>query len=217
MPAALRWWQDWMPARIFAGSRAVLVTLLPRERSRVSATSQRFWGREDRDLDRLIPMLYDRLRELAHHRLGAAQRERSLDTTGLVHEAYLRLVDSPDVARLTREHFLAIASRVMRNVLVDHARTRVALKRGQGLEAVSLHEALGVQQIDLDGVVELDDALKKLETIDTRQGRIVELHYFGGLTLEETAATLDISLATVKRDLRLARAWLAAELTSASG
>ena len=190
---------------------------MPLERSHVSAIRQQFSGREYQDLDWLIPALYERLHELAHYRLQAAPRERSLDTTGLVHEAYLRLVDSPAVARVTREHFLAIASRVMRNVLVDHARTRVALKRGQGLEPVSLQEALGVPQIDLDGVVELDDALKKLETIDARQGRIVELHYFGGLTLEETAATLGLSLATVKRDLRLARAWLAAELTSVSG
>ena len=206
-----------MPPPILAGSRSVLVTLLPHEQSHVSAIRHHFGGSEDQDLGQLIPVLYERLRELAHYRLGAARRERSLDTTGLVHEAYLRLVDSPDVARLTREHFLAIASRVMRNVLVDHARTRVALKRGQGLEPVSLQEAVGVPQIDLDGVVDLDDALKKLETIDVRQGRIVELHYFGGLTLEETAATLTLSVATVKRDLRVARAWLAAELTSVSG
>ena len=206
-----------MPALILRGLVSFLVTLMPLERSHVSAIRQQFSGREYQDLDWLIPALYERLHELAHYRLQAAPRERSLDTTGLVHEAYLRLVDSPAVARVTREHFLAIASRVMRNVLVDHARTRVALKRGRGLEPVSLQEALGIPQIDLDGVVELDDALKKLETIDARQGRIVELHYFGGLTLEETAATLGLSLATVKRDLRLARAWLAAELTSVSG
>ena len=194
---------------------SVLVTL-PLEQSHVTAIGQQFDGFEDQDLDQLIPALYERLRELAHQRLRAARREHSLNTTGLVHEAYLRLVGSPDVARLNREHFLAIACRVMRNVLVDHARSRVALKRGRGLETVSLDEATGVAQIDLDGVVDLDDVLKKLETIDPRQGRIVELHYFGGLTLEETASALTLSLATVKRDLRLARAWLAAELTSAS-
>ena len=104
----------------------------------------------------------------------------------------------------------------MRNVLVDHARTRVALKRGRGLEPVSLDEDMWVAQVDVDRVVDLDGALTKLETLDPRQGQIVELHYFGGLTLEETAAALDFSLATVKRDLRVARAWLAAELTRAS-
>jgi RNA polymerase sigma factor (TIGR02999 family) len=190
--------------------------MMPLEQSHVSAIRQQFSGHENQDLDRLIPALYERLHELAHYRLQAAPRERSLDTTGLVHEAYLRLLGSPEVALVNREHFLAIASRVMRNVLVDHARTRVAHKHGRGLETLSLQEAIGVPQIDLDGVIDLDEALKKLETIDPRQGQMVELHYFGGLTLEETAATLDVSLATVKRDLRVARAWLASELTRPS-
>ena len=189
---------------------------MPMEQSQVSAIRQRIGGLEGQGLDRLIPALYGRLRELAHFRLRAAPEERSLNTTGLVHEAYLRLAGSPDLALLTREHFLAIASRVMRNVLVDQARTRGALKRGSGLETVSLNEETWAAQVDLDGVVDLDEALKRLETIDPRQGEIVEVHYFGGLTLEETAATLNLSLATVKRDLRLAKAWLAAELTSES-
>ena len=182
----------------------------------MSAIRQGIGGLEGHGLDRLIPALYGRLRELAHFRLRAAPEERSLNTTGLVHEAYLRMVGSPDLALLTREHFLTIASRVMRNVLVDQARTRGAIKRGSGLDALPLLEETCVAQIDLDGVVDLDEALRRLETIDPRQGEIVEVHYFGGLTLEETAATLNLSLATVKRDLRLAKAWLAAALMSES-
>jgi RNA polymerase sigma factor (TIGR02999 family) len=164
----------------------------------------------------LVAALYGRLRELAHYRLSANPGDRSLNTTGLVHEAYLRMAGSADLAVMNRDHFLALASRVMRNVLVDQARARGATKRGQGLDSISLHEDMWVAQVDLDGVVDLDEALTKLETIDRRQSEIVELCYFGGFTLEEIAAMLDVSLATVKRDLRIARAWLAAELTRAS-
>jgi RNA polymerase sigma factor (TIGR02999 family) len=189
---------------------------MPLERSHDSVIRQPTGGLDDRGFDRLVAGMYGRLRELAHHRLRAAPLERSLNTTGLVHEAYLRMAGSPDVAFVDREHFLALASRVMRNVLVDQARARGALKRGQGLDSVPLDEEMWVAQVDLDGVADLDEALTRLETIDARQGEIVELRYFGGFTLEETAEILNLSLATVKRDLRLARAWLAADLTRAS-
>jgi RNA polymerase sigma factor (TIGR02999 family) len=182
--------------------------------SRLSQIQQRFEGTDAGSLDRLIPVLYDRLRALAHHRLRAAPGEPSLSTTGLVHEAYLRLVSTPALASLTREHFLAIASRVMRNVLVDQARARRASKRGGGQAPVALQEEMWVAHIDLEGVADLDEALKKLEALDPRQGEIIEHRYFGGLSLEETAAAMRLSLATVKRELRLARAWLAAELSS---
>lgn len=189
---------------------------MPHEQSQDTAIRLSSRGLDDRDFDRLVAALYGQLRELAHHRLRASPDERSLNTTGLVHEAYLRMAGSADVAFVSREHFLALASRVMRNVLVDQARGRGALKRGEGLETVSLHEEMWTVQVDLGGVVDLDEALTKLEKIDRRQSEMVELRYFGGFTLEETAAMLNLSLATVKRDLRLARAWLAAELTKAS-
>jgi RNA polymerase sigma factor (TIGR02999 family) len=164
------------------------------------------------DLDGLIPVVYDRLRALAHQRLAAAPGEHSLNTTGLVHEAYLRFVESSGATFQSREHFLAIAARVMRNVLVDHARARVATKRGGGAALLELHEEAWVTGVDLDRVEDLDEALKRLEQLDDRQSRMIEQRYFGGLSLEEIASAMDLSLATVKRELRSARAWLATEL-----
>lgn len=187
------------------------------EQSQITALLQQ-WGRGDTQaLDRLIPMMYERLHELAHQRLRAAHSERSLNTTGLVHEAYLKLVDSPGASVENRNHFLSIASRVMRNVLVDHARTRNAQKRGSGAIAMELEDNMWIDQIDLDAVSDLDEALKQLEELDERQARIVEQRYFGGLTLEETAASMDLSLATVKRELRTARAFLATRLRGGPG
>ena len=183
------------------------------EQSQITALLQQ-WGRGDTQaLDRLIPMMYEHLHQLAHQRLRAAPGERSLNTTGLVHEAYLKLVDSPGTSVENRNHFLAIASRVMRNVLVDHARTRNAQKRGSGAIAMELSDNMWIDQIDLDAVSDLDEALKELENLDERQATIIEQRYFGGLTLEETAASMDLSLATVKRELRTARAFLASRLT----
>jgi RNA polymerase sigma factor (TIGR02999 family) len=138
--------------------------------------------------------------------------EHSLNTTGLVHEAYLRFVQSAGTTFQSRDHFLAIAARVMRNVLVDHARARVASKRGGGAALLELREEAWVTGVDLDRVEDLDEALKRLEQLDERQARMIEQRYFGGLTLEEIASAMDLSLATVKRELRSARAWLATEL-----
>jgi RNA polymerase sigma factor (TIGR02999 family) len=163
-------------------------------------------------VDQLIPVLYDRLRALAHQRLTAVPGEHSLNTTGLVHEAYLRFADSPDTAFRSRDHFLAIAAGVMRNVLVDHVRARVAAKRGGGTALLELREDAGVTGVDLDRVEDLDEALKRLEQLDERQARMIEQRYFGGMSLEEIASAMDVSLATVKRELRSARAWLATEL-----
>jgi RNA polymerase sigma factor (TIGR02999 family) len=185
------------------------------EQSQITDLLHRWAGGDSQALDRLMPIMYDRLRQLAHQRLRSAPGERSLNTTGLVHEAYLKLIDSPNASIENRNHFLAIASRVMRNVLVDHARTRNAVKRGGGMSNVELKDTMWIDSVDLDAVTDLDDALKKLETMDERQSRIVEQRYFGGLSLEETAEALGLSLATVKRELRSARAWLANELSSA--
>lgn len=171
------------------------------------------------DVNETVRLTYAELRSLAHQRLRRTPGERSLNTTGLVHEAYLRLVMSAGAAFQNRDHFLATASRVMRNVLVDQARARASAKRGGGVALEELHEELHEEtwgaDVDLDRVLALDDALTRLAQLDERQAAMVEQRYFGGLTLEEVAAATGLSLATVKRDLRSARAWLAAELDRA--
>jgi RNA polymerase sigma factor (TIGR02999 family) len=193
---------------------------LPIEAVMASSPSQitsllRQWGDGDRQaLDQLIPLVYTRLRELAHQRLRGEPGQHGLNTTALVHEAYLRLVDLPRVELRDRGHFLALASRVMRHLLVDQARARKAAKRGGGVTPVELQEALDLPAEELEIVAELHEALERLEALDPRQSAILEQRYFGGLSLEETAEALGISLATVKRELRSARAWLAAELGS---
>ena len=171
------------------------------------------WADGDRDaFDQLIPLVYERLRHLARQRLRHQPGNRSLNTTGLVHEAYVKLVDAPRADLKDRSHFLAVAARVMRNLLVDHARARQAQKRGGGAATLPLDEALWMSDGELDAVSELDEALKRLEALDPRQARMLEQRYFGGLSLEETAEAAGVSLATVKRELRSARAWLALEL-----
>jgi len=163
--------------------------------------------------DRLVPVVYDHLRGLAHRRLRAEPGPCSLDTTGLVHEAYLRLLGGPGPDLRDRSHFLSLASHVMRNVLVDHARARKAAKRGGGAVPVPVDAPLAwIPDEELDRYEDMDAALRRLEEMDPRQSRILEQRYFGGLTLDETAEALGLSLATVKRELRSARAWLAAEL-----
>ena len=159
-----------------------------------------------------MPLMYDELRSLAHQRLRRGESDRSLNTTALVHDAYLKLVDVRQSRFQDRAHFLAMASRVMRRLLVDQARARRAAKRGGAADVVELDEALQVSDGQTEALVGLDEALKRLEVLDPRQGQIVEQRYFGGLTLEETAEALGVSLATVKRELRFAHAWLAAEL-----
>jgi RNA polymerase sigma factor (TIGR02999 family) len=170
------------------------------------------WGEGEADaLDRLFPLVYERMRQLAHQRLRH-ETDGSLNTTGLVHEAYLKLVDAERVELRDRGHFLGLASRVMRHLLVDRARARNAAKRGGGEVALPLDDAPWLPDEDQETVAELDDALRRLDAIDERRARILEQRYFGGLTLEETAEALELSLATVKRELRSARAWLALEL-----
>ena len=162
--------------------------------------------------DRLIPLVYDRLRELAHQRRGGGNVNNSLTTTAIVHETYMRLVAAPSVDLYDRAHFLALAGQIMRNLLIDHARARLTAKRGGGAVAVELEEASFMTDSDLDAVVELHEALERLTALNPRQSQMLEHRYFGGLSLEETAAACGVSLATVKRELRSARAWLAFEL-----
>jgi RNA polymerase sigma factor (TIGR02999 family) len=173
----------------------------------------RQWSAGDESArDRLIPLLYDRLRELAHRRLRGAPVDNSLNTTELVHEAYIRLVDAPRVDLPDRARFLALASEIMRNLLVDRARARLAAKRGGGIRPLDLDEFEWISDENLETVAELDDALKRLEGLSPRQGKLLQHRYFGGLTLEESATEIGVSLATAKRELRSARAWLALDL-----
>lgn len=178
----------------------------------------RQWSEGDQEaLNRLVPLMYAELRRLARYRLHGEHGNRSLNTTGLVHDAYLKLVDVRRARFRDRAHFLSMASRVMRRLLVDQARARRAAKRGGGPEKVELDDALCISEPQADALAELDDALQGLESVDPRQAQIVEQRYFGGLSLEETAEALGVSLATVKRELRFAHAWLAIELGVSSG
>ena len=180
--------------------------------SEVTRLLQRWTAGDVHARDQLIPLVYDRLRQLAHWRLRGAPGEHSLNTTGLVHEAYIRLVDAPRVELPDRAHFLALASQIMRNLLVDRARARATTKRGGGNAPVELEEMLWISDDTLDSVTELHDALTRLEAVSPRQSELLQQRYFGGLTLEESAAALGVSPATAKRELRSARAWLALEL-----
>jgi RNA polymerase sigma factor (TIGR02999 family) len=181
--------------------------------SEVTGLLQRWSGGDQSARDRLMPLVYDRLRELAHQRLRGSLGDDSLNTTGLVHEAYLRLVDAPQIDVPDRARFLALASEVMRNLLVDRARERLAAKRGGGIAPLELDETLWVSDENMERVSELDDALTRLSAFSPRQGELLQHRYFAGLSLEESATALGVSLATVKRELRSARAWLALELT----
>jgi RNA polymerase sigma factor (TIGR02999 family) len=173
------------------------------------------WSDGDRRaLDRLIPRVYDQLRSLAHHRLRSEDDALTIGTTALVHEVYLKLVDLRTARFTDRAHFLAMASRLMRRLLVDHARARKAAKRGGGVPDLELDDALDLSEGQVEMITELDEALQRLQRMDERQSMILEHRYFGGLTLEETAEVVGVSLATVKRELRFARAWLAAELNA---
>jgi RNA polymerase sigma factor (TIGR02999 family) len=171
------------------------------------------WTAGDADArDALVPLVYDRLRHLAQQRRRYTPGDHSLDTTALVHEAYIRLVQVRRVDLRDRAHFLALASRVMRNLLVDHARARTAAKRGGKIAPIPFDEALVMSGEQLDLIRDLNAALERLERMNPRQSTLLEQFYFGGLTAEEAAQAADVSVATVKRDLRSARAWLALEL-----
>lgn len=178
----------------------------------------RRWSAGDADaLDALLPRVYDQLRAIARARLRGERPEHTLDTSGLVHEAYLRLVEGGGADWQDREHFFAVASTAMRHVLIDHARHRRARKRGGDdarvdLEVLKTHTAAMAATQDPDALLALDEALHKLEQVHPRQAKAIELRYFAELTLEEAARVLATSAPTVMRDLRFAQAWLAREL-----
>ena len=162
--------------------------------------------------EQLLPLVYDELRRLAARKLAHESPGQTLQATALVHEAYLRLVDA-DVAWQDRVHFFAVSARLLRRILVDHAKAHNRDKRGGGAEKLSLHEAILVGPQAAGGIVELDEALQRLAVHDQRKSELIELLFFGGLTYDETAAALKISPATVHRELKMAKAWLHRELT----
>ena len=172
------------------------------------------WREGDREaLEELMPLVYDELRRLARHYLRQERSDHTLQSTALVHEAYLRLAGGNAPNWQNRAHFFGVAAHIMRQILVEHARGRGAAKRGGNALRLEIDEALVLpQQIDVD-VVALDKALNELSEMDAQQGRIVELRFFGGLTIEDTSEVLGISPATVKRDWVTARAWLYRAMT----
>ncbi len=172
------------------------------------------WNNGSREaLDALLPLVYDELRRVAAGYLRRERPGQTLQGTALVHEAYLRLVDQTRVKWQNRAHFLGVAAQIIRRILVDHVRAKHAAKRGAGVMTLSLDESIevaGRRDVDL---VSLDDALNELARFDPQQARIVELRYFTGLSIEETAEVIGISPATVKREWAVARAWLYRELS----
>ena len=163
--------------------------------------------------DKLMPLVYEELRRLAHNYMQHEKPGHSLQTSALVNEAYLRLVDQSRIEWESRAHFFGIAARLMRQILVDQARRRNFAKRGGGAVRISLNEATAVAQEQGASVMALDEALKTLEQIDLRKSRIVELRFFGGMSIEETAAALDVSPGTVMREWTFTRAWLRNQMT----
>ena len=166
-------------------------------------------------LDRLIPLVYDELRRVAARRLRGESPGHSLQATALVHEVYMRLVDVDRMTLTSRAHFFGVAATLMRQILVDHARRQRADKRGGGMTMVSLGEATPAVWASSVDVLALDEALDALAAVDVRQCRIVELRFFAGLTIDEAAAALGVSPATVEREWALAKAWLYRQLSSA--
>ncbi len=162
--------------------------------------------------DRLVPLVYDELRRIAEGQLRRERPGHTLQPTALVHEVYARMVEQEQPDYRDRAHFLAIAAQVMRKILIDHARIKKAAKRGAGQEKLPLDEARDASANRPEILLELDDALTALDELDPRKARLVEMHYFGGLTAEESAAALDLAVPVVRRELRVAQAWLQREL-----
>ena len=176
------------------------------------------WGAGDESaFEQLVPLVHAELRGLAHRAMGRERAGHTLQTTALVNEAYLRLIDVSRVRWQDRAHFFAMSARLMRRILVDHARSRNYLTRGGGTRRVAFDEALVVPQEPASDLVALDDALEALAAVDPALSELVELRFFGGMTHDEIARYLGTSLTTVERRWRLARAWLYRHLTSATG
>ncbi len=175
------------------------------------------WSQGDNAaLTELTPLVYEDLRRLAHRHMGGQRPDHTLQTTALVHEAYLRLADQTNPNWQTRAHFFAVAARAMRQILVDYAKRYRSQKRGGGALKIELDEAALVSPAESKEIVDLHEALERLATLDSREAEVVELKYFGGLNYDEIAEVLKISPVTVRRDWEFAKVWLYAELQSAN-
>ena len=173
------------------------------------------WQKGDRSaLERLTPLIYDELRRMAHRYLQHERNAHTLQTTALVNEAYLRLAGQEASPWQNRAHFFAVSARVMRHILIDHARRKRFIKHGGELQQVSIAEASLMSEERAAELIALDEALDELKQLDPRKSRIVELRYFGGLSLEESASALGISVMTVRRDWRAAKAWLYRQMST---
>jgi RNA polymerase sigma-70 factor (ECF subfamily) len=166
-------------------------------------------------VDELTPLVYQELKRIAKGQLGRERPGHTLQATALVHEAYLKLIDQREVNWQNRAHFFGVASQLMRRILMDYAKSRLRDKRGGGAHKTSLDEALVVAEDRASDLVRIDDALTRLEQLDPRQAKVVEMRFFGGLTVEETAEAMGISAPTVKREWAMAKAWLHRELAAA--
>jgi RNA polymerase sigma-70 factor (ECF subfamily) len=176
------------------------------------------WSNGDQAaLDKVMPIVYQELRRLAHHYMRRERPDHTLQTTALVNEAYMRLANYKKMRWQSRAHFFAVAAQVMRRVLVEQARSRNFAKRGAGAEKISLDETAVVSAGRSAEVIAVDDALTELESWDPRKGKIVELRFFGGLSIEETAEVLKVSPTTVQREWRSAKAWLYKAISEGDG
>jgi len=186
--------------------------------NQISRLLQAWSGGKREALDDLLPLVYDELHRQAHRFLRRERRNHTLQTTALIHEVYLKLVDQARVSWQNREHFFAVSANVMRQILVNYANARQRKKRGGSAEKLDFDESLliVVKKTDVD-LLGLDEALTRLGKMDKQQEQIVELRYFGGLTIEETAEALGVSPATIKRDWRMTKAWLHRELSGKDG
>ena len=197
-------------AYLMAGELSEGQSVSPQE---VTRLLQAWKAGDEGALERLMPLVYDELHRLARRHMAAEQTGHPLQTTALVHEVYLRLVDANTIDWQNRAHFYAICSRLMRRILIDFARSRNYQKRGPNFAHIQLEEAATISATVGSELLAVDEALKQLATIDTRKGEVVEMRFFGGLTVEEIAAALSVSPETVMRDWKLAKAWLLRELS----
>jgi RNA polymerase sigma factor (TIGR02999 family) len=171
---------------------------------------------DEKALDELMPLVYDKMHDMAHYRMQGEQEDHTFNTTDLVHEAYLKLIQFNRIDWENRAHFFGIASQIMRNILVDYAVRKKAQKRGGDWQQVTLGQGKIATEINLHDILSIHQALERLAEMDERQVRVVECRFFGGLTIEETAKALGISTATVSRDWKMAKAWLNRELTESA-
>ncbi len=190
------------------------MTTPPSTRQAVTQLLGDWSGGDERALEKLIPLVQPELHRLAHYYMSRERAGHTLQTTALLNEAYLQLTDKTQPSWQNRTHFMAVAAQLMRRIMVDHARARHSLKRGAGAIRVTLDEAALVTEERAEELLALDEALEKLAEFDRRRCEIVEMRYFGGLTVEEIADVLKVHPNTVMRDWRAAKAWLYAELTT---